>query len=333
MITAPYHGKSLVDALAGVDKAVLRQKLTDAKGFDSATRDADGNIVEQAVVCADELSAESRRHGLVVDTKHKRRPDQAKVDLRQYKVSNYTKEEPIPFKDCTFKAHPSQFGSEPKSGLAEHYQFQFHPDLPLNTCALRRIPCLCLPCKAQMKTPWDYGKPAEEQARFKTPQNCIRAPLMDGLNEWKLINVDLVTDSNKARKQVNKILQLMLDRHVERMYEAIWSTGLVPSAALTTPKSSGWCSGWEQLTNLSIQQYSKGAVKQQCQWVPGYAKGSITTKSSMPQVGMRRNVGTHSPFGCSMLWTQVLKLNGTAARTNLLRPPTRPTTREQPHPV
>ena len=208
MITAPYHGKSLVDALAGVDKSKLRQDLTDPTGFDSATRDADGNIVEQAERCRKSLAHKDRRYGSVVDTKHKKQPDKTRVDERFYSVSNYDKDTPIPVKDCGFKVDPSQFGNDTKSGLAEMYHFQFHPDMPVDTCACRRIGCFCSDCKEQSKKPWDYGKTAKEQERFKTAENCWLNPMMGDYNDWLFINVGLVlskTDqakNDKAKKHV-----------------------------------------------------------------------------------------------------------------------------------
>ena len=222
MVTAAYHGKSLVDALAGVDKAVLRHDLTDPDGFDSATRSADGTIVAQAEVCETKLSCKSRRYGSVVDTKHKKRHDKAHVDERRYSVSNYSKEYPIPFKDAGFKADPVQFGNESKSGIADHYHFQYHPDLPLNTCAVRRIPCYCQPCKEQSEKPWDYSKTAKEQDRYKTVENCIIRPMMGDYNEWKFITLDLVLSkdeakNDKAMRQVNHTLQAQLEAHIGRV--------------------------------------------------------------------------------------------------------------------
>ena len=54
MITAPYHGKSLVDALAALDKSVLKQFLIN--GLDSATRDVNNKVISHANVCMNVLA-------------------------------------------------------------------------------------------------------------------------------------------------------------------------------------------------------------------------------------------------------------------------------------
>ena len=82
MILCEYHGKSSVDALAGVDKNKLRNCLI--SDFDNATRDDDNKIVSQAHVCKGVLSDESRRYGLNTDSKHKHHEGQGKVDERWY---------------------------------------------------------------------------------------------------------------------------------------------------------------------------------------------------------------------------------------------------------
>ena len=73
MVTAPYHGKSLVDALAGLDKTVLKQFMI--HGLDSATRDENNNEISQAQVCLKVLSSPERKYGDKTDTKHKRKED------------------------------------------------------------------------------------------------------------------------------------------------------------------------------------------------------------------------------------------------------------------
>ncbi len=142
MVTAPYHGKSLVDALAGVDKSLLSRKLI--KGFDSATRGADGKIISQAEVCYQVLSHESRRFGDVADSKHKRKEGQESVEERYYEVNDYPKDDPIPVQDCVFKIDSKQWGKGTQNKIKEMSHFYYHPDMPLNTCAVRMIPITVL---------------------------------------------------------------------------------------------------------------------------------------------------------------------------------------------
>jgi hypothetical protein len=225
MVTAPYHGKSLVDALAGVDKSLLSNKLI--KGFDSATRGANGKIISQAEVCYKVLADPARRFGDVTDSKHKRKEGEESVEERYYHVSNYTNENPIPIKDCTFKINPQQWGKGTKNKIKEMFHFYYHPDMPVNTCAVRMIPCHCSVeggCKDQIMKPWDLGKSAQDQERFKLAPNCVLTPLLDDLNEWRFITPELVEgskNSNKGKRQINKLFQLSLDAHVSKIEDDI----------------------------------------------------------------------------------------------------------------
>jgi hypothetical protein len=186
MITAPYHGKSLVDALAGLDKNFLRKLLIHC--FDSATRDAIGKIISQAGVCKDALEGAERHEVTSQDTKHKKDPSKTHVDERHYALTDYNDERQIPIKDVNFFIDPKQWekvnGKDKDNKLHMMFQFYFHPEMPLNTCCTRRIACHCTVeggCKEQITKPWDLGKPAQEQERFKTPPNCKLAPMIGKL--------------------------------------------------------------------------------------------------------------------------------------------------------
>ena len=94
MVTAPYHGKSLVDAQAGLDKSMIKQKLI--KELDNAIINEHGNHISQAEVCLAALSVDGRKHGDVTDTKHKKKEGKQKFDERHYDLSNYSNNNPIP---------------------------------------------------------------------------------------------------------------------------------------------------------------------------------------------------------------------------------------------
>ena len=225
LVTAPYHGKSLVDALAGVDKALINRLLNDKDALDNATRKF-GKLVSHAQLVYPHLASEDRKHGSVADTKHKHHKDDGRVHDRHYEVTAYNDKSPIPFKNTTFDIKPSQWGKakETKNKQREHFNFRFHPDMPLNTFAARRIGCYCLVpggCKEQLEKPWDLGKTAKTQECFKTAPNCRIGPMMGDLNDWKLIRIDMKSQSNRAKKEVNAILQWIMSIHVKKMQQEI----------------------------------------------------------------------------------------------------------------
>ena len=141
MITAPYHGKSLVDALAGLDKNMLERYLINS--FDSAIIGEDNNKISQAQVCHAVLANPNRRQGNENDTRHKKNNNKSKVNEQHYGISNYNNQNPIPLKDCTFKTSAKQWGNGNKNKQKEMYEYCFSPELPLNTCAVCRLPCFC----------------------------------------------------------------------------------------------------------------------------------------------------------------------------------------------
>lgn len=244
MILCEYHGKSSVDALAGVDKNKLRNCLI--SDFDNATRDADNKIVAQAHVCKGVLSDESRRYGLNTDSKHKHHEGQGKVDERWYDVSNYDKDFPIPMKDVQWEIPDKQWpggAKGKKNKLANMFNIYTCPDFPSMTAAVRRMPCLCPVCNAQLNKPWDYGKTYKEQERFKRPPNCHRARVLGPLNNWTFVTVQLKSNTDKAKRQVNDIIQRMIDCHVQKIYDGI---ELLRFGAINCEDSEGfWLVQWE----------------------------------------------------------------------------------------
>ena len=225
MITAPYHGKSLVDALAGLDKSVIKAGLR--RGIDCATINDKNEPISQAIACFRYLAHEDRRYGDITDTKHKKKEGQSRVDERHYGISNYSAANPIPLKDCSFKIDADQWGDGQKNKLKEMYEYFFSPDLPLNQCAVRRIPCCCKGpggCEEQMLSGWDFSKLAQDQKRFQRPTDCKLAPMMQDLNDWLFIQTDLLQgQSDNAKSQVNKVIQGSLDLHIRSMRAAVKS--------------------------------------------------------------------------------------------------------------
>ena len=87
MITAPYHRKSIVDALAGLDKTVVKQFMINR--LDSATRDEHNKVISHAEVCLKVLANNNRKYGNKTDTKHKRNNDR-RLHERHYELANTT---------------------------------------------------------------------------------------------------------------------------------------------------------------------------------------------------------------------------------------------------
>ena len=75
------------------------------------------------------------------------------------------------------------------SGLRSRYNIRVDPDLGVGSAAIRRIPCVCLPCIQQLNLPWESGVAPHEQPRYKQNTDCIRWNIFNGLNDWEIIKV------------------------------------------------------------------------------------------------------------------------------------------------
>ena len=110
-VTAPHHGKGLVDAIAGKDKYDLMNGFI--RGMDKATRNELFEKISQATACREYLSRENRSKG---DTKHStKKPSDGKHTLseRECVVTDYGVAG-MPAKNCHFEIRTSQWAKAAK---------------------------------------------------------------------------------------------------------------------------------------------------------------------------------------------------------------------------
>ena len=164
--------------------------------------------------------------------------------------------------------------------------------MPLNTCAVRMIPCHCAGeggCKDQLTSTWDLGKAAQEQIRFKAAPNCELKPLLGDLNAWKFIETDLVQGaSDKAKKQVNELLQMKSDQYLHTSRDNI---KLLHFGAISCGDPEGfWPSGLSNgmliLFSFRFQPKLKEAPSL-CRLALGFARGPSTIGLIWQRVGTR----------------------------------------------
>ena len=211
-IGAPGHGKDIVDAINAVDKRLLRDYMRALKQPNESNEDTrkrfglEGHLFSQdltqaggdeeqlvasvvAASFADQasklLGAAWRFDGVKGGNKNRKRETQRKLKERYYHLQ---KEEDVKFLNVAMKM--KGFDSAKGSGPNSHYNFRFDPDLPIMKCAVRRIPCACEGCVAQLKKPWVPGVEPEKQERYSpTGFNCKHHELFEGLNDWRIVEM------------------------------------------------------------------------------------------------------------------------------------------------
>lgn len=59
----------------------------------------------------------------------------------------------------------------------EHYNVRVSKELGVGKAAVRRIPCACSACLAQLNSPWQPGVAAEQHPMFASSTSCIFWPI------------------------------------------------------------------------------------------------------------------------------------------------------------
>lgn len=227
MITAPHHGKNLVDALAGRDKNDLMNALV--MGLDSSMADANlKRKTSEAIKAAKHLNARHRWRKNSPDSKHKRKEDANWVENKCWEAVDYDKEG-IPLEHCFFQIKKGGFDEGPRlgkdangvqlkcpenynNGTTEMFHFRHHPFMPKNTCAVRRVPCPCDNCKAQLKQPWEMDVDPKDQPMFQNMDDCDYSAVMGDLNKWHFLEIEPKKDKanpwgEEQDREVNMIKQ------------------------------------------------------------------------------------------------------------------------------
>ena len=109
--------------------------------------------------------------------------DNASVELKDVKMYCNTNQFPaLPF--CG--PHSKPRGTR---GLGKHYHLRFDPKLGMGVCAIRRIPCACVPCTPMLHKACISGIPSYKQYRYKPATKCTYFPVLGAFNNWNIIEL------------------------------------------------------------------------------------------------------------------------------------------------
>ena len=189
-IDAPGHGKGVVDGINAIDKNYLSKMMnlimtpeviTSKDRMSSATM-IEGAEKSFAKECLRLCSNPDRKTGVKSEKKSAKREANAKLKERFYHLQEYDE-----VKYNNKQVALEGFKNGPREGISSMYNIRADPDLGFGKAAIRRIPCACNSCVAQLSIPWVPGKSATEQDRYKVNKHCKYWSIFEGTNDWQII--------------------------------------------------------------------------------------------------------------------------------------------------
>jgi len=150
--------------------------------------------------------------------KRAKREAEAKMKERHYHV-----QDPAKVKYDNLKMTAVGFEEGEHNGMLAHYNFRVNKELGTGRVAVRRIPCACEACLAQLDLPWKSGVEAEKQPCFASSTNCIYWPIFKqaagepGLNDWKILTFvpTKVSDAEAEEEARAEVLAGMKEQMAE----------------------------------------------------------------------------------------------------------------------
>jgi hypothetical protein len=171
-------------------------------------------------------------HGVKGDAKHKKRESEAKLKTRHYHVQE---NQNVVAPGLKMKAVGLPAGKH--NGIMACYNLRTDSDLGAGLAAVRRIPCACAGCLAELAKPWQPGVPPEEQDRYLSSLTCSMSPIFEGLNNWQI--VQLVKTKDTTCEDMEDAQRLVLDGVATRFSESVREDGF--GAFITDdPDSDGY---------------------------------------------------------------------------------------------
>ena len=136
------------------------------------------------------------------------------MELKDVKMYCNTNQFPaLPFCGPHSKPHGAR-------GIGKHYHLGFDPKLGMGKCAIRRIPCACVPCTSMLEKPWISGIPPEKQEHYKPVTKCTYWTVLGAFNNCNII--ELLSKSTSYDK-FDEIHQVVLDGISDNMASLVES--------------------------------------------------------------------------------------------------------------
>ena len=122
---------------------------------------------------------------------HKKRQSEARTIAREFDLyeKEDVKERDTKFKTVDPSTREERTGKLAHRGWKAYHNLRWDPQLGENEAMLRRWPCSCAPCRAQLSS-------KSLTKRYAPSEGCLMRPVFGTLNDWK--KVSFVEDSKKT---------------------------------------------------------------------------------------------------------------------------------------
>ena len=202
-ISAPGHGKYLVDGLNVIHKRYIYKLMSNVQLPGSKTFDSHilmnyctpKNDVSLAKQFQKHMSKEHCKHGVIDQGNYRKRFSKRKWTYREFHIQDNSD---VAHKDLKIYYDTSQLpafpfcGPHPKphgaSGLSKHCHLRFYTKLGHVICAINLIPCACVACTPMIDKPWISGIPSKK-SRYQPFRDCTYWLVLGSFNNYNIIHM------------------------------------------------------------------------------------------------------------------------------------------------
>lgn len=279
-VACPGHGKSLCDALNGVDKnTILRRSNRKVQSPEQAMNSKSTSLQVQsfnntiggkqysaAEDCKRVLELEGGE-GVKSVVKRQKRELNRGVDNRYWHVRPVT-ETLEPMKCCTIQI------PNPNLSFKDMYHYYTCKAMGVGVAALRQIPCSCTACDEKIRLPWVDGMDASKQPRFGNVTDCYLNSILEDSNGWYIVDLVMKNPEDGDEEDIDEAHQEVL-YHVTT---AVAQTVVVGEIGAVATDDEEAADGYYlvQFTGLPYtDQAPGGSLKCEAKWlnpVPGARK-------------------------------------------------------------
>ena len=266
------HGKSVVDAINGVDKnTISRYSMRSVQSADDAfnkespslkvhsfNNSSNGEVYSAAEDCKRILELGGHQGVKSDGLKREKRHANRGINHRYWTVR------PLIERLSEAKAKTIKICEEGVS-FRDMYHTYCSWELGKGVAGLRRVPCHCKACETIIRLPWSPGVAAKDQPRFQQIPDCHLRPVLDDYNKWYIVEIE---DSKEGDPEDTAELYHDVLHHMTSVMAMDIEIGSIGAVCTVDKKNSKDGYYLIQFTSLPFTaQVENGTLQVKGQWV------------------------------------------------------------------